>query len=185
MLRIGLFAATLATNVLASDVKQASIRFIGNTYQYEFTVEVSASEEAVRAVVTDYDNLQRINNNVVSSEILERYDERRLKRRMLVNHCLLVFCFDLLFVEDIEHFDDGKITTTVLPAESNLKRGYSIWRIASISDEVTRISVDAEQEPAFWIPPVIGPIIFRRAFMKEVRETARNIEHEANDDAAE
>ena len=73
----------------------------------------------------------------------------------------------------------GTITTTVIADESNFRRGYSKWRIDSVSDAVTRISVEAEQEPDFWIPPIIGPILFKRAFMKEVRETGIKIEREA------
>jgi hypothetical protein len=93
---------------------------------------------------------------------------------------VLVFCFDLYFVEDVEEFEDGAITTTVVPEESNFRRGYSNWRIESISATTTRISVEAEHEPEFWIPPVIGPLVFKRSFRKEVRETAINIEREAN-----
>jgi hypothetical protein len=98
---------------------------------------------------------------------------------MWLNHCVLVFCFDLVFVENVEMFDDGTITTTVIPAESNFRRGVAKWKVESLSAQSTRISVEAEQEPDFWIPPVIGPMIFKRAFMKEVRETASNIEREA------
>jgi hypothetical protein len=179
-LPIGLLIVLSAfNNAAASEVTQAEITFVGNAYHYQFSVEIQAPIEAVREVVTDYDNLKRINNDVIQSEVLERYDAHRIKRRLWLNHCVFVFCFDLYFVEDIEHFEDGTITTTVIPAESNFRRGHSTWRIESVSEAVTRISVDAEQEPDFWIPPVIGPIIFRRAFTKEVRETAVKIEREA------
>lgn len=99
---------------------------------------------------------------------------------MWLNHCVLVFCFDLYFVENVEELGDGTITTTVIPAESNFRAGYSTWRIDAISATVTRISVEAEQQPDFWIPPLIGPLVFKRAFMKEVRETGIKIEREAN-----
>lgn len=176
---VGLLAATLACNAIASEVKQSNITFAGNAYQYQFTIELDAPIDVVRDIVTDYENLVRINDDVVKSEILERYDERRLKRRMWLNHCIFVFCFDLYFVEDVEDLDDETITTTVIPAESNFRTGYSKWRIDAVSATVTRISVEAEQQPDFWIPPVIGPLVFRRAFMKEVRETAIKIEREA------
>jgi hypothetical protein len=176
---VGLLAATLAFSTMASEIKQADINFTGRTYQYHFIIELQAPLEVVRDIVTDYDNLARINDDIVQSEILEHYNDRQLKRRMWLNHCVLVFCFDLYFVENVEELDDGTITTTVIAAESNFRRGYSKWRIESVSANVTRISVEAEQEPDFWIPPIIGPMIFKRAFMKEVRETAIKIELEA------
>ncbi len=163
----------------AGDVEHADIQFVGAAYRYNFKIRIDAPLEAVRAVVTDYNHLHRINDDVLRSEIVERYDTNRLKRRMWLNHCVLVFCFDLVFVENVEEFEDGTITTTVIPAESNFRRGTAKWRVEPLSADTTRISVEAEQEPDFWIPPVIGPMIFKRAFMKEVRDTAENIEREA------
>jgi hypothetical protein len=115
----------------------------------------------------------------VQSEVLERYDDTRLRRRLWLNHCVLVFCFDLYFVEDIEILADGSIKATVIPAASNFRRGESLWRVEAIDASRTRVAVAAEQEPNFWIPPVIGPMLLKRAFMREVRETAVNIEREA------
>ena len=122
---VGLLAATLTFSTMASEIKQADIKFTGRAYQYHFTLELQAPIEVVRDIVTDYDNLARINDDIVQSEILERYGERQLKRRMWLNHCVLVFCFDLYFVENVEELDDGTITTTVIAAESNFRRGYS------------------------------------------------------------
>jgi hypothetical protein len=185
MLRLCLLAAALACDAAASDVKQAGIHFVGNTYLYQFTIEVQAPLQAVREVITDYDNLDRVNDEIIQSEVLERYDRHRLRRRIWLKHCLLVFCFDLYFVEDVEDLDDGLITATIVPARSNFRRGYSNWRIEAVSAVTTRISVEAEQEPEFWIPPVIGPFIVKRSFMQEVRETGINIEREATHAEAE
>ena len=175
----GLVLVSLAFNVASSDVKQASITFAKNAYQYQFTIEIDAPLDVVHSIVTDYANLAHINDDILQSEVLEHYDEHRLKRRMWLNHCVLVFCFDLYFVEEVEEHNDGTITTTVIPAESNFRSGYSKWHIDAISPNVTRISVEAEQQPDFWIPPLIGPLVFKRAFMKEVRETGNKIEREA------
>jgi hypothetical protein len=164
---------------LAGEVERADISFTGSTYHYAFDLKVHAPFEAVRKVITDYDHLERINDSVIQSEVIERYDERRLRRRLWLNQCVLMFCFDLYFMEEVESFDDGSIVTTVVPDGSNFRRGVSIWRVEKISDDETRIKVEAEQEPSFWIPPVIGPLVFKRTFIKEVRNTAANIEREA------
>lgn len=185
---IAIFVLAVVVNcapiAFASDVRESSIHFEGRTYHYRFSVDIEAPLADVRAVVTDYDNLQRINNDVVQSLILERYDEQHLKRRMWINHCLLVFCFDLFFVENVDLLDDGRIRTTIIPEESNFLHGQSVWRLESLGETTTRISVVADQTPDFWIPPVIGPLVFKRAFVREVRETGRNIEREAQSGGA-
>lgn len=181
-----LAAVTICLPVaFASEVRESSIYFEGRTYHYRFSVDIEAPLDNVRAVVTDYDNLQRINDDVVQSLVLERYDEKHLKRRMWINHCLLVFCFDLYFVENVDLLDDGRIRTTIIPGESNFSSGQSVWRLESLTATTTRISVEADQTPDFWIPPVIGPLVFKRAFVREVRETGRNIEREAQSAVAE
>lgn len=179
-LNLAFLAASVFCGAFAAEVKVSTIEFKGKSYHYQFAVDVAAPVDAVRSVVTDYDNLKRINNDVVESEVLERYDDHRLKRRMWINHCLLVFCFDLIFVEDVETLSNGAIRTTVIPRESNFSDGESLWHVEAIDATTTRVSVEAHQTPNFWIPPVIGPLVFKRAFVKEVRETGRKIEREAN-----
>jgi hypothetical protein len=174
-----LLGVGLTFSLRASDVEQAEIKFAGAQYRYQFTIAVEGPIDTVREIVTDYEHLDRINDDIIKSEIIERYDETKLKRRLWLNHCILVFCFDLYFVEDVEILNDGSIRTTVIPTESNFRHGVATWRLESITDTSTRISVKAEQEPDFWIPPVIGPLLFKRAFIKEVRKTADNIEREA------
>jgi hypothetical protein len=172
---LGLFAVT----ALASEVERAEITFARGAYTYHFEVLIEASADKVLAVVTDYDNLEILSDDVVEANIIKRYNDKVLKRRLWLHHCLLVFCFDLYFIENVEHLDNGEIVTTVIPGESNFSRGRSVWRVEAVSDHQTRISVEAEQDPDFWIPPVIGPIIFKRAFIKEVHKTAVNIERAA------
>ena len=60
-----------------------------------------------------------------------------------------------------------------------------MWRLEPLDETTTRISVEANQTPDFWIPPVIGPLVFKRAFVREVRETGRNIEREAQNAGAQ
>ena len=174
-----LLGVGLTFALAASDVEQAEMKFVGSAYRYKFTITVEGPIDSVREIVTDYDHLDRINADIIKSEIIKRYDETKLKRRLWLNHCILVFCFDLHFVEDVETLNDGSIRTTVISNESNFRHGVATWRLESITDTSTRISVEAEQEPDFWIPPVIGPLLFKRAFITEVRKTAHNIEREA------
>jgi hypothetical protein len=40
--------------------------------------------------------------------------------------------------------------------------------------------MEADQEPDFWIPPVLGPLILKHTFTSEVQETLMKIEQLAN-----
>ena len=135
--------------------------------------------DAVHAVVTDYDRMQRINDDIVASRVLARYDNGELKRLLKLRHCILMFCFDMDFVERVRE-SAGHITTTIVPEESTFFDGTAHWQLETLPGGYTRVSVSARQSPRFWIPPLLGPIILKRVFMREVAETCATIERIVN-----
>jgi hypothetical protein len=159
----------------AFETAAANISFRGNTYTYTFSAVLQGSSDAVLAIVTDYDNLQPINDNIIESRVLERYAHGELKRILRLRQCILVFCFKLKFVEHISE-SGNTITATIIPAESNFRDGVAEWLIEPLDDTHTRLTLSATQTPDFWLPPIIGPLILKRVFMIEVRETCARIE---------
>ena len=174
-----LLACLACLPLQASDTERAEISFQGRTYQYTFVARLKANAQDVHAVVTDFDHMKRVNDDIVESRVLHRYDDGELKRLLKLRHCILVFCFDMDFVERV-HESPGHLTTTMVPEESTFLDGTASWQIEALDDGHTRISVSARQTPRFWIPPVLGPMILKRVFMSEVAETCANIERIAN-----
>lgn len=174
-----LILLTSCLDAHSAEIIHSKIKFVGRAYLYEFQVNINAPLEATRQVVTDYNNIEQINDGVVDSKVLEIYDDHTLKRRLWIEYCMLVFCFDLLFVENVQQTTENEIVTTVIPEESNFKRGTATWTLTALSDNRTEIKVIAEQEPDFWIPPVVGPPLMRSAFLKEIKETTEKIEQAA------
>ncbi|MSR15358.1 MAG: SRPBCC family protein [Gammaproteobacteria bacterium] len=164
----------------AATIERTELRFRGRTYHYLFSAHLSANPEAVRAVVSDIERLARLNDNIITSQVLARESPTKIKRRLLLKHCILVFCFDIDFVETLEVLPSGDIATRIIPGAGNFERGETIWRIEAISDTATRVTMEADQEPKFWIPPLIGPLLIKRSFINEVTETLQNLERIAN-----
>ncbi len=171
--------AALSSLAMAANLERAEIRFSNGAYRYFFAATLNANADAVRAVVGDFERLARLNDDIITSHVLARYDEHRLKRRLLLKHCLLVFCFDLDFVEQVEILPNGDIETHIIPAESTFIRGESVWRISALDATHTRVTLEADQEPRFWIPPLIGPLIIKSSFIAEVTETINKLEQAA------
>ena len=164
----------------AATVKRADITFSGRAYHYRFDSEIVANVARVKAVVADINQLARLNDDIITSQLLERYDAHSFKRRLLLKHCILVFCFDLNFVERVEVLPSGDITTHIIPGESNFRRGDTIWRIVELDAQRTLVTMEADQEPDFWIPPIIGPLLIKHSFVREVAETVDKLERLAN-----
>ncbi|MGR8918946.1 MAG: SRPBCC family protein [Gammaproteobacteria bacterium] len=164
-----------AAGVPAAVIEQAELSFDRNRFSYRFVTLIDAEPGAVRAIVTDYDHLERINRHVTESRVLERYDDGSVKRALFLERCILAICFDMRFVERVtEHAN--VIRTQIIPEESTFRGGTAEWIIEARPDGRTRMTLSASQEPEFWIPPIIGPFILKRVFRREVTDTCNAIE---------
>jgi hypothetical protein len=159
----------------ACETEKAEISFRGNTYSYTFSTVVIGTDTAVRALVTDYDHLDRINDNITESRVIERYSPDSLKRLLRLKRCILMFCFKLRFVEHVTE-TAAAIKTTIIPAESTFHDGTAEWLIEPLEAGRTRMILRATQTPKLWIPPLIGPLVLKRVFVQEVHDTCTNIE---------
>jgi hypothetical protein len=151
-----------------------------NQYHYRFSARLEAPAEEVRAVVTDIERLPRINDNITLSRVLFYYQDGSYRRQLRMTECVLVFCFNIDFVERVVLQANGDIHTTIIPGAGNFRDGETLWEIEALPDGATRIVMSATQRPDFWIPPVLGPLLLKRAFMSEVTETMTKIEQLAH-----
>ena len=77
---IALLALLLCPLLEAAVTERAEISFEGHSYQYTFIARLKGDVEDVRAIVTDFDNMKRINDDIVESRVLHRYENGDLKR---------------------------------------------------------------------------------------------------------
>ncbi|MEX2482385.1 MAG: hypothetical protein WD928_16125 [Gammaproteobacteria bacterium] len=174
-----LWTAHSVCAVLAAE-ESADIAFNGNTYAYTYSTILEGAHSAILRVASDYEHLDRLNDSITESRVLERYDENSLKRLLALRKCVLFLCFRLRFVEHVRIESDA-IHTTIIPAESTFHDGTGEWRFEAVDDHRTRITMRASQTPDFWIPPVLGPALLKRVFLAEVRETCANLERLARE----
>lgn len=169
-----LLVSAAATHAQAHEPLTATIAFADGTYHYTFGTVVDAPLSAVRAIVTDYEHQQRLNDSITESRVLARFADGSLKRLLRLEQCVVGICFTLNYVEMVVE-EDKLVTTTIVPGEGNFRDGVVRWQFDAQPDGRTRVTVDARQTPDFWIPPVIGPWVLERVYRREVRETCDNI----------
>lgn len=163
----------------ARDDEQAEFAFAHNTYRYTYTTTLDADVEAVTAIVTDFDRLHRLNDGITASHVLARYDEHHVKRLIDGRQCVLMFCFKLRLVEDVR-VTPGHVHARVIEGEGSFSAGDMDWYYTALGAGRTRITFSAAQTLDVWIPPVIGPLVLKRVFLREVRETCASIERLAH-----
>lgn len=172
----GLLAGLLCTvSALAGQVYVASVSHQSGSYLIEVDTLVQMDEPRVRALLTDYNQLGRVNPAIEVSEILLTRGPGNYRVRTVTDACVWFYCMRVHQVQDVIESPDGTVTALVVPALSDFKYGYARLNLWQETDG-TRILIRSEVEPDFWIPPLIGPWLIKRKLLSETLETVDNLE---------
>jgi len=71
--------------------------------------------------------------------------------------------------------DGGDLHAEVLPAQSDFSYGRADWQFRPAGTS-THLRFSAELEPAFWVPPLLGPWLVERSLREEAERTSAGIE---------
>lgn len=164
----------------AADIEEVAVARDGERYAVAMTVVLAASAGSVYAAMTDFQELHRINPNIL---LAETDADGRL--HTIVELCVAFFCREVEQWQIVATDAPNRLRMTVLPERSDLRHGEAEWTFAALTPDTSRMRFRAEIEPDFWVPPVIGPWIIQRKLQEQATVTARGLERVANPTAAE
>lgn len=168
---VGLFSLTAdALQLVRLEVDQH-----GNSYSVYVVMELDAPAEKVRALLTDYAHLDRLNASITASEITDAKDDGTLRVLTRFEHCILFFCLTVQRVEDITEDVHGRILVALVPDASSFRSGQASWEVKRIGSG-SRVIHRATLEPEFWVPPWIGTAILKATLRREIRASFENLE---------
>jgi hypothetical protein len=130
----------------------------------------------IRAILTDYDNLDRLNPSITDSRVIAYRDNGARRVLTRFEHCVLVFCVHLQKVEDISEDELGRLHMIMVPGESNFRSGLALWDIQR-SGSGSRVILHARVEPETRLPAWLGAGIVKRALRREIRVCFENLEN--------
>jgi hypothetical protein len=177
-------AGTLALLPLAAsaaDIESLQVTRDNGRYHVEMQVRLQAAAPAAYAAFTDPANLPAINPAVQKVQVLERAAEDRARLYTEVRVCAMLYCKTLHQVQDMRYAarpDGGDLHAEVQPAQSDFRYGRADWSFRAEGAQ-TDMRFSAELEPAFWIPPVLGPWLVERSLREEAQRTSAGIERQA------
>lgn len=174
-----LLTATGATR--AGEIVESSVQHRAGHYLIHMAMRIAAPAEKVYDRFTDFERLQRINNNILASEVLESRDGYH-RLRVVSEGCAMLFCKRMVQTQEVREFQDGFIVATIVPEGSDFRSGTLVWHIrpdGAADSGMTRVDFNADLVPDFWVPPLIGPWLVKRAFYSESRETLASLEQDA------
>lgn len=169
-----------ATGLAAAyELQHLSVSRQDQRYHLQLQVRLQAPAAAAYAVFTDARLLPRINPSLREAEILELTPGTTGERlRTRVRLCAGPFCRQ---IDQVQHMryrtgDDGYgIQADVIPALSDLRFGQARWHFMDCAGN-TCLDFDARIEPAFWVPPLIGPWLIEKTLREQAMTTSAGIE---------
>lgn len=170
------FLIGVCLSVSAGELQQVNVHYHSGVYQLDLDAIINARQDAVFTLVSDYDHLDRISRVLSESALLSSSGTGLKQRRLVAKTCVWFFCFTAIMVEDVKEIGKHTIITTMVPEESDFKSGRTEVTVTAIGKRRSRIHVYLEEEPGFWIPPLIGPILMKHKLLKEALDTIKQIE---------
>lgn len=168
------FAAFFTVSTFAYEIETLDVTHDDGHYTANFSVWLAVPAGKVRALATDYEHLAQLSDLVAESRVLS-ISGNTTRLKLVLRACLLFFCKSVSRVEDVVAEANGDITTRALPEQSDFRVATERWRILP-EGSGTRFVYQAEMEPDFFIPPIVGPFVMRRVMERELRESAVRFE---------
>lgn len=160
----------------AGTVEDVVARHERGVYLVDLDMLIDAGADEVQSIVNDYDRLDRLSSAIVESARLPASESDANRRRVVYRSCFVVYCIRATMIEAIRFPVPLQMHTIVEPEGSDFRSGHSEWEIVPVSEGRSRIVMHVALEPAFWVPPVIGPWIIKRKMQSAAQETGTRIE---------
>jgi hypothetical protein len=167
-----------AAPVRAATIESLSVAHDGARYRVEMQVRLNTPAAASYAVFADPASLPRVNPAVQTVQVLQRGGDERARIYTEVQVCAMLYCKLLHQTQDMHYAarpDGGDLQADVVPEASDFSYGQAQWQFRP-AGSATELHFHAELQPAFWIPPVIGPWLVERSLREEAERTSAGIE---------
>jgi hypothetical protein len=171
---IYLLALLPACACQAGELLEAFAAHRDDHYLLHLDMRIKGKYADVYKILVDFNHIPQVNDSIKSSQELEHHGKVH-RVRIVGEGCVWIFCRRIQQVEIVTERDDGYIVSITDPTHSDLRYGRTLWHIID-EGKTTRVQYNADFVPAFWVPPLIGPMIFKHRILKEGQKTINGIE---------
>jgi hypothetical protein len=172
---------------LTATLKSVEVTREHDRYQLVADTHLDAAPASISKVLLDFndDRYSQISEIYKESSYLAPDSDGTPLVYTRVEGCLMLFCRSMRRVERLEVVTPNFIRSTVLPERSDFKYALSEWTLEPEAGG-TRVTYRMEMEPAFWLPPFVGPWFLRRTLLQggvsavaRIEELAQQVDSDA------
>ena len=167
---IAIAISSLSAPAIATEVLTVEVEIDGDIYRLHGESIIHAPAEFIFDILIDYDNFHRIASGIAESRYLEPAEDGVLIGYTRIDSCVWFYCRKFEKVERIWTTAPSEIVTEIIAEQSDFNINNTRWTLKD-TENGTLLIYDAEMDPDFWVPPVIGPW----AFKKKLRNSAESI----------
>jgi len=162
------------TPCAAGELLASRVEHRGDHFLLHLDMRIHARAADVYAVLVDFPHLPKVNDAIQSAEELQ-HKGRMHRVRMVIEGCVWIFCRRVKEIDTVTESGDGYIVSVTDAEHSDFHYGRALWQVID-EGKTTRVKYNADYVPAFWVPPLIGPAIFKHRMLKEGKKTINGIE---------
>ncbi len=169
--------AGVVTTVSAATIDDLTVKKVADHYLIVLHAHLAARAAAAYGVFANLANLRSINADVRRIEIAGGRGSEPVQLYTEIRACVLFYCRSIHETQTmtfVRKADGGEVYATVLP-RGDLRYGQARWLFRD-SGTQTDLEVTADLQPAFPVPPLIGPWVVKRWLRLETERSSINIE---------
>ena len=148
--------------VRSAELRDVTIELRDERYRLTSETYLDVSRESLYAVLSDFEQFKKFTSAIVESRNTGPDKKGRPGFYARMQGCVLLFCKSFVRIGYVLLRPSAEIVAIANPEESDFKYSRERWQLIPDGDGTIMI-YDFELEPAFWVPPVIGPIFIQRA----------------------
>lgn len=167
------------TPALAGELLHSYVENEGDHYYLHLDMRVDGDSDDIYRILVDFNNITAVNDTIVFSKLLKTEDKTHTVH-FESEGCVWFFCRRVKQVVKVTEMGQGFIMSVTDAEQSDMEYGRTLWEVID-EGNTTRIKYNADYVPGFWIPPLIGPAIFKDRMLEEGQKTINGIETLANE----
>ena len=160
--RVAVLAVLVSSSADTAELKEIVVEMEGGRYRLTSKTYFDATPAQLYRVLTDYTQFTHFSSAFVESGNREPDELGRPQFYTRMEGCVLLYCRSYIRYGYLELKPDQDIIAVGDPELSNFDYSRERWQLIS-KGEGTLMIYDFEMEPGFWVPPIVGPYVIKRA----------------------
>jgi hypothetical protein len=152
----------MSGGVLSAELRDVVVEKEDKRYRLTSETRIDASVADLYRVLTDYDLFTEFSSVFVESRNLRAAANGKPRYFTRMEGCMLLFCKSFVRIGELTLTPHNEIVATADPKQSDFNYSRERWLLEADGDGVL-LKYEFELEPSFWVPPVIGPYVMKRA----------------------